>query len=407
MKKISMFLIMMFLFVLTACSNKSFEVTFKVLEDNSKTVTKSFNEGSLIEFPKEPEVEGYRFLYWYLDDSDKAVSDDFKVTENVILTAKFREIKYYTNPLFPNSLGDPHIIRGGEYFYIFATSVGTLRSKDMIVWEDIGPALPERPTWGTPGANFWAPDIVKIGNKFNLYYSLSTWGDANPGIGVAVADSLEGPWIDKGKLFNSEEIGVHNSIDPTVFVGEDNKVYIVWGSFKGVYGVELTADGLALKGGVEYANENKKLVAGFETSTVHYASTYEGTYIRYINGYYYMFVSSGNCCEGLNSSYNVRVSRSKDPLGPYIDHENKDMFGENRGYQVVKGSAMMAGPGHNSIIKDDNGDYFIVYHVFKNTNGEHNGRQLAIDKLLWDDLGWPSVENQMPSYRPKEAPYFK
>ena len=69
------------------------------------------------------------------------------------------------------------------------------------------------PTWGTAGAGFWAPDIVRIGDKLVLYYSLSVWDDPNPGIGVASADHPEGPWTDHGKLFTSQEIGVDNSME--------------------------------------------------------------------------------------------------------------------------------------------------------------------------------------------------
>ena len=167
------------------------------------------------------------------------------------------------------------------------------------------------------GANVWAPDVVKIGNSFVMYYALSVWGDPDPGIGVATAPEPWGPWTDQGKLFSSNEIGVNNSIDPAVFQAQDGHYYMIWGSFRGLYGVRLTDDGLALEGGLEAAKANKKLVAGLDTSTPFNLATYEAPYIVYKDGYYYMFVSSGSCCEGLNSTYHVRVGRSTEPLGPY------------------------------------------------------------------------------------------
>ena len=86
-------------------------------------------------------------------------------------------------------------------------------------------------------------------------------------------------------MFRSNEIGVQNSIDP-FYIEDNGRKYLFWGSFRGIYGVELKEDGLAVKLGAE-----KKQIAG---------TAYEGTYIHKRNGYYYMFASTGTCCEGLN-----------------------------------------------------------------------------------------------------------
>ncbi|MCK7488058.1 MAG: hypothetical protein MZU97_23140 [Bacillus subtilis] len=67
--------------------------------------------------------------------------------------------------------------------------------------------------------------------------------------------------MDHGKLFDSNSIGVNNSIDSTVFVVDD-RVYMIWGSFRGLYGVELTADGLALKDGAnakKHQNSHRRI----------------------------------------------------------------------------------------------------------------------------------------------------
>ncbi len=311
---------------------------------------------------------------------------------------------YYRNPLVEKDLADPHIIKHDGYFYVFSTGGVIHKSADTLSWTKIEGGVNIKPKWGSNGAGFWAPDIVKIGNKFVLYYSLSTWGDENPGIGAAYADHPEGPWTDHGKLFLSKEIGVDNSIDPTVFIGQDDKVYMIWGSFRGIFGVELDEDGLALKNGLEYAKTNKVLIAGVVGAWD--GSTYEGCYVIYKDGYYYMFVSSGTCCEGLRSTYNVRVARSRDPLGEYIDSNGASMKARNVGHQVLTSSATMIGPGHNSVFIDDNNDYFIVYHVYQDVNGEAKGRYLAMDRLLWNAQGWCQVKNRMPSAK-AEIPYIK
>jgi arabinan endo-1,5-alpha-L-arabinosidase len=253
----------------------------------------------------------------------------------------------------------------------------------------------------------WAPDVVKIGDNYLLYYSLSVWGDPNPGIGVASASHPLGPWTDHGKILDSDSIGVNNSIDATVFVDDQNDVYMIWGSFRGIYGIELSNDGLSLEN-EDYASDLKVLIAGYDTSFGWNASTYEGAYIVQKDGYYYMFLSSGTCCEGLSSSYNVVVARSTSPLGPYYDDEGRDMLAGNRGYQVVNGSAYFVGTGHNSVIQDDAGDYWILYHAYDTSEdpsfGNSPRRSLMLDKLVWNEEGWPSVHATMPTNRSTLGP---
>jgi arabinan endo-1,5-alpha-L-arabinosidase len=334
---------------------------------------------------------------------------------------KEEEKVYYQNPVFQPVLADPAIIEHEGVYYVYGTqdygewgdSFGTrytpiLSSTDLINWTyaDSVFTVATRPTWGTPNAGLWAPDIVKIDNQFLLYYSLSTWGDPNPGIGVASASHPLGPWTDHGKLFTSNEIGVNNSIDPGVFEAE-GKVYMVWGSFRGIYGIELSADGLSVKNPATM-KEDKILLAGLDTSTSWNGATYEGAYVIYKDNYYYMFLSSGTCCDGHNSNYNVRVGRSTTPMGPYIDHDARSMLGTYRGYQVVMSSTRFKGPGHNSIIVDKQGDYYLVYHAFDTNEDPSYGnsprRSLLIDLLHWDESGWPSVKGQMPSSQEELAP---
>lgn len=343
-------------------------------------------------------------------------------TDTMTQTTTSTSVKRYQNPVFEPVLADPSIIQDDDgYYYVFGTqdygqwgdTFGTrytpiLRSLNLTDWEYAGSAftMQTRPIWGTPNAGIWAPDVVKINGMYMLYYSLSTWGDPNPGIGVASASHPLGPWTDHGKLFDSNSIGVNNSIDSTVFVHE-NRVYLIWGSFRGLYGVELTADGKSLLDG-ENARNTKVHIAGFPTSTPWNGATYEAPYIIYKDGFFYMFVSSGSCCDGHNSTYNVRVGRSTNPLGPYVDHLGRSMLDQFRGYQVITGSAYFKGPGHNSIIQDQAGDYWIVYHAFDVSQSANFGnsprRSLMIDRLIWNQEGWPSVFGTMPSNRQTESP---
>ncbi|MGL5894611.1 MAG: family 43 glycosylhydrolase, partial [Bacteroidales bacterium] len=189
--------------------------------------------------------------------------------------------KKYSNPVVSSSLPDPTIIEAKDgYFYLYATedvrNVPILRSKDLITWYSVGTAFTDesRPSF-EPDGGIWAPDINFIDNKYVLYYSMSVWGgEWSCGIGVAIADRPEGPFKDQGKLFRSNEIGVQNSIDP-FYIEDDGYKYLMWGSFRGIYGIELDSDGLSIKDGAE-----KFLLAG---------TAYEGTYIHKRDGFYYLF----------------------------------------------------------------------------------------------------------------------
>ena len=236
-----------------------------------------------------------------------------------------------------------------------------------------------RPTF-EPKGNLWAPDINKIGDKYVLYYSMSCWGgEWTCGIGVATADKPEGPFTDRGMMFRSNTIGVQNSIDQ-YYIEENGKKYMFWGSFRGIYGIELSDDGLALKDGAE-----KKQVAG---------TAYEGTYIHKRGKYYYLFASIGSCCEGLKSTYTTVVGRSKKLFGPYVDKNGRKMLDNHHEVLIHKNEAFV-GTGHNSeIVTDKAGNDWVFYHAVSTKNP--GGRVLMLDKVDWKN-GWPSVSGNSPS----------
>ncbi len=293
----------------------------------------------------------------------------------------------YRNPIIDTSLPDPTVIRADDgYFYLYATenirNTPIYRSADLTDWKFVGTAFNDqsRPKWN-PKGNLWAPDINKIDRKYVLYYSKSEWGgEWTCGIGVATADRPEGPFTDHGSLFISKEIGVQNSIDP-FFISDGGHNYLFWGSFRGIYGIELTADGLAVKPGAE-----KQRVAG---------TFMEGTYIHKRGGYYYLFGSAGTCCEGEKSTYRVTVGRSKNLFGPYVDKQGRPLT-ENHFEVVLHRSKDVVGPGHNSeIVTDDEGHDWMLYHGFKASDPDA-GRVVYMDRVEWLD-GWPVMKGEEPS----------
>lgn len=302
----------------------------------------------------------------------------------------------YTNPVMDFDMPDPTVIVGDDgCFYLYATeghgySIPIVRSSDLVHWERIGTAFDKasRPTF-EPKGGLWAPDINKLRKKYLLYYSMSYWGGSETcGIGVATADSPAGPFRDHGPLFRSSTIGVFNSIDPE-FVREKGRNYLIWGSFWGIYAVELTKDGLAVKEGAKPTQ-----IAG---------RAFEAAYIHKRDGYYYLFASVGSCCEGVNSTYTAVVGRSPSLMGPYTDRAGKNML-ENGYETLIRRGGRFVGPGHNSdIITDRAGDDWLLYHAVDTR--DPRGRKLLLDKIEWVD-GWPTVKDARPSETPRPAPLF-
>lgn len=294
----------------------------------------------------------------------------------------------YQNPVSEKELPDPTVIRGLDgRFYLYATESSSrnmpiMASKNLIDWEMITTVFTNetRPSF-LSGGDLWAPDINYINGQYVMYYSLSNWGEewAN-GIGVATSSQPYTRFTDRGKLFTSSEIGVQNSIDP-FYIEDNGKKYLFWGSFRGIYAIELSADGLSVKQDAE-----KVRVAG---------TAYEGVYIHKRGQYYYFFASIGSCCEGVNSTYQLVVGRGESLLGPYFSRKGTNML--NNGWHTVIGTnSTFVGNGHCSqIVQDDAGNDWILYHGFKTT--DTNGRQLMLDRIQWDVEGWPYVEGGSPS----------
>lgn len=316
----------------------------------------------------------------------------------------------YTNPIIMKSIPDPTIIKAEDgYFYLFGTedtyNMPIYRSRNLIDWLYVGTAFTNatRPrtvkpyvaytnsSGSTVQATMWAPDINYINGQYVLYYSIGVWGIENKsGVGVATSERVEGPYVDQGAMFLSETIGVNNSIDQ-FYIQENGKNYLVWGSFRGIYIVQLTDDGLRVMPGA-----TKQQISGTLT---------EGSYIYKKDGYYYYFGSAGSCCNGASSTYRVVYGRSTSLFGPYKTKSGGSLL-NNQADVLIQGNDFVAGPGHNAeFVEDDNGATWIIYHGYLKQQAD-KGRCVFMSEVKWDKDGWPYVENSAPA-ESGTAPYFK
>ncbi len=322
---------------------------------------------------------------------------------------------YYQNPVFEPDLADPTIIKSPEnWFYAYGTEnywdeklhrlVPVIRSHDLVNWEYVRDAFDIKPNWKKGG--IWAPEITFLNGKYYMYYAFSTWGDKNAAIGLAISNTPEGPFTDQGKLFDSEEIGVFNSIDPSFFRHDDQN-YLIWGSLGGgIFGIGLSEDGKSITG-------QKFQIAG---------NSFEAAYIFKKDEYFYLFVSTSTCCEGAESQYRVVVGRSAEFKGPYTTITGQELITQNNnwwaplvdqiGGVILRGNETVAGPGHNAqIVTDDRGNDWFVYHGILRSNPllpkGATRRSLFIDRIDWSS-GWPVInQGKGPGTDPGEKPFFK
>ncbi|GHV69377.1 beta-xylosidase [Spirochaetia bacterium] len=309
---------------------------------------------------------------------------------------------------------DPAIIKDGQWYYVFSTdaSLGNLhplgiqirRSKDLVTWEYRGAAFKdfekdcaEPIAWSgldpKKKEGLWAPDIIKEGNRYRLYFSASSFGSVDSCIGLAEAKNIEGPYTYKGMVVKSRSgDGGPNTIDPALTSGADGKLYMAYGSFfGGIYIAELDRK----TGFIKNNSEKPVKIAGGSHSAV------EGAAIIYVKetDYYYLFVSYGS----LSSNYNVRVARSKNITGPYLDARGHDMNelpkrgDEETGVKLLGGwdfsiSASAGGykaPGHNSVFQED-GEYFMVHHVRSYRLPDY-WFYMNVRSFFINSFGWPVV----------------
>ncbi len=272
------------------------------------------------------------------------------------------------------SIHDPSTIVKGDddRYHVFSTGDGlyhlSASDADFDNWREEPSPLDANnyPSWidnyvSDFEGNFWAPDLIYMDGYYYVYYSASSFGTSNSAIGVTRTPSLSNPqWEDQGVVVFSEggrdEI---NAIDPAVFEDTDGKIWMSYGSYHGGIGViEIDPSTGKTTGDLNH-------IAGGDFQN------YEAPYIIKHDGYYYLFVNRGTCCNGIESTYYVEVSRSENIKGPYSGV--REFLPEQTGNII--------GPGHVGY-----GESILSYHYY---DGFSNGFPRMITTTLEFKNGWP------------------
>ena len=299
--------------------------------------------------------------------------------------------------------------------------------------------------------NLWAPDVIynRALKKWCLYFSVNG-DDWLSSIALLTSDRIEGPYefkgavvcsgmdnfssglgnIDYKKVTGSDRIasrymkdgkwiGEYGSscIDPSVLYDETGNLWMFYGSWSGgIFLIKLDENtGLRdYSHNFGYGNsseiwDNKSLVydpyMGLHIAGGYYVSG-EGSYVEYIKdpdgkGYYYLFMSYGFYSP--EGGYSMRVFRSETIDGKYVDVTgDSSIFSKyifNYGDNVQNGVAIMqnykwswwnigqTAQGHNSLLQDEDGRCFLVYHTkYDNGTIHHN---VEVHQLFFDEKGWP------------------
>jgi arabinan endo-1,5-alpha-L-arabinosidase len=258
----------------------------------------------------------------------------------------------------------------GKY-YTFGTGGGGLISDDGWIWHSGA----VRPGGGV------APDVIHIGDRYYVTYAKGGGGLAGghaSNVYVMWTKTLDPQSPDFG--FKDETVvassnGVEDcdAIDPAFLLDPtDGRLWLSYGTYFGFIRI------------VELDPRTGKRIA--DNQPVDIAIDCEATAMMYRDGWYYLLGTHGTCCDGANSTYNIRVGRSRSVTGPYLDNMGRDML-KGGGKFFVGAGGHVTGPGHFGLL--DLGDGVEKFSCHYEADLEQGGRSvLGIRPLLWKD-GWP------------------
>ena len=358
---------------------------------------------------------------------------DFAIHKQFLLgiISVFPADKLPQTPIVPSfkdvSVHDPSVIKTNGTYYVIGSHLASAKTNDLMQWQQISssvsntnPLIPNVFTelkqsfdWAQT-QTMWAGDIAQLQDgKYYMYYCLCKGDSPRSTLGLAVSDSVTGPYKDAGILLKSGMSGTSeagtvynatrdpNTVDPDTFFDKNGNLWMVYGSYSG--GIFIMK--MDPKTGKPYSGQGygKKLLGGNH-------SRIEAPYMLYSpqSDYYYLFLSFG----GLDATggYNIRVARSKNPDGPFVDAAGKNMidcygaagtlfddksiepFGVKLmgNFKFAESGLGYVSPGHNSAYYDEQTKkYYLIFHTRFPGQGELH--QVRVHQMFINQDGWPVV----------------
>ena len=305
----------------------------------------------------------------------------------------------FQNPVVTNNFPDPFILKEGDTYYAYSTNsnsrnVPLVTSTDLINWERGRDVMPVLASWvNLSPSNVWAPEVMKVGDEYLLYYTARDKTSDRQCVGLAVSDAPDGPFRDTSDspfICQSEEGG---SIDASPFRDDDGRLYLYWKNDGNccmlptyLYVQELSANGKSLLGEAVRLLRNEQPWHG---------PVVEAPQMLKREDRYYLFYSA-NVYSG--EAYAIGYATCEMPLGPCTDAEENPILSSD-----MENMPLLVGPGHQTLIQDEAGDTWLVYHAWLiNRSGLRTDvRQVWFDKIEWVD-NRPVVQG--PTREPQAAP---
>jgi len=240
-----------------------------------------------------------------------------------------------------------------------------------------------------------------------IYYSVTDWeldnGSACIGRATATGVFPNLEWVDDGAPVLCSTADSVNSqgdtyaIDPAIFEGFDDTLWMVYGShYSGIYVIELDPETGHLRDDLEEdftGTASNVLVAsnpldednGDPERIAQGLAGIEAAFVYPHDGYYYLFVNWGACCNGADSTYSIRVGRSEHPTGPFLDQDDIPLLASG-GTPLIETNGSEVGPGHAGVTPY-RGTFLFTYHYYDADN--QGVGTLGHRELIFNDDGWP------------------
>jgi len=358
-----------------------------------------------------------------------------KINDYASINGKLTEDKYvtsgeYDKNLFYRNIGtitgaDPFVLTDGDTYYLYATNANGIgdcsylcgwKSKNLTDWESLGKVfVPQRDAWTV--SSLWAPEVIKYGDKYYLYYSgynvmqqdeeLGNDKKLGMGIGVAVADNPAGPFKE---ISGTTPYGTYThtkspfnfgfkAIDASPFVDPDTgKIYLYVSQDQvnrtsSVYACELYDDMVTVKPGTLTQTALVKPSQSWESPTKT-SKWNEAPHMLKYNGKYYLFYSANYY---QSSAYAVGIAVSDDPLSGFVKVDYNPIL------QAFSDWSYTSGTGHCSIFKSPDGtEYWMAYHSHIDVINGGSERKINFDRITFDADGRLYVNG--PSITPQALP---
>lgn len=286
---------------------------------------------------------------------------------------------------------DPSVIKVGDTYYATATSSNwapafpIMKSKDLQSWQQTGSVFPDLAFWAD--FYYWAPELNYDNGRVYVYYTAHKKG-GNLCVGVASADSPEGPFKDHGPLV-CQEVG---SIDGFPMRDENNKLHLIWKEDGNsvnkptpIWIQEMNEERTALIG------EKKEL---FRNDAPWEANLVEGVSIVKNNGYFHAIYAAAGCC-GPGCTYATGIARAKKLTGPWEKYA---------GNPIMTAQGDWKCQGHGTAISHQGKNYF-MFHAYNKASNKYTGRQALIREFEFTSDNWLRFSNTYLQPKDTSATY--